>query len=85
MANLESMEKDIAIIKQAVVGIPENPEENGLIGDCAEMKSRLKKLNGDVALNTTARKIGAWFAGIVGAGMIALVVGLLTGSVSICI
>ena len=83
MADLERMERDIAIIKQAVVGIPESPDENGLIGDCREMKEQLRQLNGEVKKNTTARRVGTWLVGIMGSGFIALIVGLLTGTVAI--
>jgi len=78
-------EQKINMIYQAVVGVPENPCDNGLIGECREMKEQLRKLNGSVAKNTTARKIGVWAAGILSVGLISLIVGLLTGSVSICI
>ena len=33
---------------QAVIGIPENPNSNGLIGDLAEVKRDIKEQNGKV-------------------------------------
>ncbi len=36
---------------QAVVGIPDNPEENGMIGDITEIKELIKSQNGRLRTN----------------------------------
>ena len=41
-------------LHQAVIGIPESPDENGLIGDVRDIKRELKRLNGHVQTNRTS-------------------------------
>ena len=40
-------------LHQAVIGIPDNPEENGLIGDIKDIKKEFKILNGRVTKTET--------------------------------
>jgi len=39
---------------QAVIGIPESPDENGLIGDVKDIKKEFRILNGRVRINETS-------------------------------
>jgi len=55
------MDKTIEEIKemtqelyQAVIGIPENPDANGLIGDMEDVKELLKAQNGHITKNTVS-------------------------------
>jgi hypothetical protein len=63
---------------QAVVGIPENPCDNGLLGKCTEMEEHLKELNGQVKKNTTFRIIGTWISCALIAGIITILVNVVT-------
>ncbi len=46
-------EKDmLRELHQAVVGIPENPEENGLIGNVKELTRVIKEQNGRIRRNS---------------------------------
>lgn len=74
-------EQKIDALYQAVVGMEENPDDNGMIGDVAEIKKHLKELNGQVRTNTTFRKIGTWVSGAIFTGIIALVIAILTDSI----
>ena len=61
MENLEKTQRQmLQEVYQAVIGIPNNPDENGIIGDVREIKVHLQTLNGQVARNTMFRKIGTW-------------------------
>ena len=71
----------IAELHQVVVGIPENPYDNGLVGDITEMKNQLKELNGQVAKNTMFRRIGTWVTGALVLAILSLLVTLFTGKI----
>ncbi len=43
---------------QAVIGLPENPEENGLIGDVKELVKVIKEQNGRIRKNSKLIYIG---------------------------
>ena len=54
---------------QAVVGIKNNPDDNGMIGDIKEIKSDMKIMNGRTRANETRSKVNqAILAVIVGGG-----------------
>lgn len=44
-------EQMIAELYQKVIGIPENPHDDGMIGDIAEIKASVKNMNALVASN----------------------------------
>ena len=59
-------------LHQAVVGLPENPEENGLIGDVKEIKSILITQNGRIRSNEKRiSRINGILVGIVTVGGLA--------------
>jgi len=60
LAELRHLNKVQDELHQVIIGIKENPVDNGLIGDVAEILEHLKTLNGQVHTNTTFRKIGTW-------------------------
>ncbi len=41
----------VSELYQAVVGIPDNPNDNGLIGDIEEIKKQVRSTNGTVKTN----------------------------------
>jgi len=45
---------------QAVIGIPENPDENGLIGDMKTLHTKLDLVNGRGRKNEVRSKINRW-------------------------
>jgi len=50
---------------QAVVGIPENPKDNGLIGDVQCINTKLDVVNGRTRANETRSKINRWAIGVI--------------------
>ena len=42
---------------QAVIGIPSNPDDNGLIGDVKEINTKLDKVNGRTRANEIRSKV----------------------------
>ena len=66
----EKLQKDmIRELYQAVIGIPENPEENGLIGDVKQINKKLDIVNGRTRSNETRSKINRWAIGSICAGV----------------
>ena len=53
---------------QAVIGIPENPDENGMIGDIAEIKRDIKYQNG--RQRKTDRRLNVLIGVLIGVGFI---------------
>ena len=64
-------------LHQAVIGIEENPSDNGLIGDIAEMNSKLDRLNGRVRRNEVRSKVNQGVLGTLGGGGILGAIGKL--------
>uniref|UniRef100_A0A6M3IIE5 Uncharacterized protein n=1 Tax=viral metagenome TaxID=1070528 RepID=A0A6M3IIE5_9ZZZZ len=64
----------ITELYQKVIGIPENPMDNGMIGQVDRIEYQLRELNGQVRTNTTFRKVGTWVSGAIITGLIALTV-----------
>jgi len=74
MMPMKQTERDETLLAlyQAVVGIPDNPSENGVLGEVREVKSLLNDLNGRVRTNTVWRKAHTWAIGLVGSALVAL-------------
>jgi len=65
----EATRQMIYKLYQAVVGIPENPEDNGLIGDVKKINDKLDIVNGRTRGNETRSKVNqAIIAVILGGG-----------------
>jgi len=77
----KTVEEMVQELSQAVIGIPENPDDNGLIGDVSEIMKLLKALNGQVAKNTMFRRIGTWVTGALVLAILSLLVTLFTGKI----
>ena len=44
-------------LHQVVIGIPDSPIDNGLVGDIAEIKQQVTKINGTVAATVTRQTL----------------------------
>lgn len=44
-------------LHQAVIGLPDNPEENGLIGDVKDIRGKLDVVNGKTRKNEVRSKV----------------------------
>jgi len=53
---------------QVIIGIPENPEDNGMIGDVKEIKTLLKEQNGRIQSNS--KRIATIIGILAGAGVV---------------
>jgi len=56
----EQTRQMIEKLYQAVVGIPENPKENGLIGKVDEVSCKLDIVNGRTRDNEIRSKVNRW-------------------------
>ena len=79
MTDLGEIQRKVDKIYQAVIGIPESPADNGLVGDIQEIKEQqgkiiteMKRINGEVAKNSTARRIGIWLLCFIVPGIISI-------------
>ena len=63
---------------QAVIGIPDNPDENGLVGDVKEICVEMKRLNGKTRGNEVRSKVNQATVSliIVGIGLVTKWAGL---------
>jgi len=50
---------------QAVVGLKDNPDENGLIGDIKQISKKLDLVNGRTRANETRSKINQAILGVI--------------------
>jgi len=55
----------IQALYQSVVGIPSNPDDNGLIGDIKEIKEQIKQVNGRTRQNETRSKVNRAMIGVI--------------------
>ena len=71
----EKPQKDmIRELYQAVIGIKENPDDNGLIGDVKEVSDKLDRMNGRVRGNEVRSKVNQ---GLFGSGVIGVITKIL--------
>ena len=66
----------IAELHQVVIGIPENPQENGMVGKMEDIDKHLRQLNGQVGTNTLFRKVGTWITCAMVTAILTLIVAL---------
>jgi len=57
---------------QAVIGIPENPEDNGLIGEVKGIHRKLDLVNGKTRKNEIRSKVNQWAIGTGGTGALGI-------------
>ena len=50
-------------VAQAVIGMPDNPDDNGMVGDVKEIEQHLRKLNGSVASDGSDISMLKWAVG----------------------
>ena len=60
---------------QVIIGIKNNPDDNGMIGDIKNIEKHLATLNGQVRTNTTFRVIGTWLS----CSMVLTLLSIITG------
>ena len=71
----KSQEQMVAELYQAIVGIMESPNDNGLIGDIAQISDKLDLLNGRVRGNEVRSKVNQGIIGTIGGGGILGILG----------
>ena len=59
-------------LHQVVIGIPQNPHDNGLIGRIEDIAQKLDKLNNRVRGNEVRSKVNQSIIGVISGGIIAL-------------
>ena len=66
---MEKTQKEmIAELYQVVVGLPENPYDNGLVGDIRCIGQKIDALNGRVRGNEVRSKVNQGILGAIGGG-----------------
>ena len=58
----ETPDDMVRMLYQVIIGLPDNSQDNGMIGDVKEILKHLETLNGQVHTNTTFRKIGTFIS-----------------------
>ena len=61
----EQTREKIELLYQAIVGIKENPEDNGLIGEVKDISKKLDIVNGRTRANETRSKVNQAIIGII--------------------
>lgn len=74
----KTQEQMIQELYQVIVGIPQNPDDNGLIGDIKDICDKLDALNGKTRGNEVRSKVNQAIIALIvsGAGIISKIKGL---------
>jgi len=66
---MEKTQKEmIAELHQVVIGLKDNPHDNGLVGDIKEVSRKIDCLNGRVRGNEVRSKVNQGILGTIGGG-----------------
>ena len=75
----QTQEEILAEVHQALLGVPDNPNENGLIGIVGKIDAKLDVLNGRVRGNEVRSKVNQSIIGTLSGGGILGLIGKLLG------